>query len=101
MHKIKRDDMVKIMSGEDKGKTGKVVKVDTKKHQVIVEGCNLQTKHTKPSMANQNGGIITKEGAIDVSNVMLLVDGVATRVGFKIEGDKKVRVAKKTGNVID
>lgn len=101
MQKIKRDDMVKIISGKDKGKTGKVLKVDTKKNKVIVEGCNMQTKHTKPSMANQNGGIISKEGALDISNVMLFVDGKATRVGFKVEGDRKVRIAKKTGKVID
>ena len=58
-------------------------------------------KHTKPSMANQNGGIIEQEGPIDISNVMLLVDGKTTRVGFQMDGDKKVRVAKATGKVID
>ncbi len=101
MHKIKRDDMVQIISGKDKGKSGKVLKVDTKKNTVIVEGCNMQTKHAKPSMANQNGGIIEKEGALDISNVMLLVDGKPTRVGFRIENGKKVRVAKKTNKVIN
>ena len=98
---IKRDDMVKIISGKDKGKTGKVLKVDTKKNRVIVEGCNMITKHTKPSMANQNGGIVNTEGTIDISNVMLVVDGQATRVGFEVKDGKKVRVAKKTGKAID
>lgn len=101
MHKIKRDDMVKIISGKDKGKTGKVLKVDTKKNRVIVESCNMITKHTKPSMANQNGGIVNTEGTIDISNVMLVVDGQATRVGFEVKDGKKVRVAKKTGKAID
>ena len=93
--------MVKIISGKDKGKTGKVLKVDTKKNRVIVESCNMITKHTKPSMANQNGGIVNTEGTIDISNVMLVVDGQATRVGFEVKDGKKVRVAKKTGKAID
>ncbi|WP_373803348.1 50S ribosomal protein L24 [Bacteroides heparinolyticus] len=101
MQKIKKGDMVKIISGKDKDKTGKVLSVDTKKGTVRVEGCNMQTKHAKPSMKNQAGGIITQEGALDISNVMLYVNGVATRVGFKVENGKKVRVAKKTGKVID
>lgn len=101
MHKIKRDDMVKIISGKDRGKTGKVLKVDTKKNRVVVESCNMITKHTKPSMANQNGGIVNTEGTIDISNVMLVVDGKATRVGFEVKDGKKVRVAKKTGKAID
>jgi large subunit ribosomal protein L24 len=68
---------------------------------VIVEGVNMVKKHTKPSMANQAGGIIEQEGPIAISNVMLLVDGKTTRVGFKMEGEKKVRYAKSTGKVID
>ena len=101
MHKIKKDDMVKIIAGKDKDKTGKVLSVDTKKNEVVVEGCNMVTKHTKPSQTNQTGGIVHQEAAIDISNVMLLVDGKATRVGFQMDGDKKVRVAKSTGEVID
>ncbi len=101
MHKIKKGDMVKIISGKDRDKTGKVLSVDTKNGTVIVEGCNMQTKHAKPSMQNQAGGIITKEGTLDISNVMLFVDGATTRVGFKVVDGKKVRVAKKTGKVID
>ena len=101
MHKIKKDDLVKIIAGKDKDKTGKILSVNTKKNTVLVEGCNMVTKHSKPSAANQQGGIIHQEGPIDISNVMLVVDGKATRVGFQMDGDKKVRFAKKTGEVID
>lgn len=97
--KIKKGDMVKIIAGTDKGKEGKVVSV--KNGKVIVEGINTVTKHAKPSQANPQGGIITKEAAIDISNVMYSHKGKATRVGFKLDGDKKVRVAKSTGEVID
>ncbi len=100
MLKIKKDDMVRIITGKDKGREGKVISVDTKKHRILVEGCNMVTKHAKPSMADPQGGIIKKEAPIDISNVVLLVDGQPTKVGFKIEGGKKVRVAKKTGKVI-
>ena len=75
--------------------------VDVKNGKVIVEGVNMITKHAKPSQANPNGGIVQKEAAIDISNVMLVVDGKATRVGFEIKDGKKVRVAKATGKVID
>ncbi|MGI6079765.1 MAG: 50S ribosomal protein L24 [Candidatus Avilachnospira sp.] len=100
MRKIKKDDMVRIIAGKDKGKDGKVLSVDTKKNRVLVEGCNMVTKHQKPSAGNPQGGIIQKENPVHISNVMLLADGQPTRVGFKMEGDKKVRVAKKTGKVI-
>ena len=93
--------MVKVIAGKDKDKEGKVIAVDKKDGRVLVEGVNMLTKHTKPSMANQNGGIVHQEGYIDASNVMLLHNGKATRVGFKMDGDKKVRVAKATGKTID
>ena len=99
--KIKKGDMVKVIAGKDKDKEGKVIAVDKKDGRVLVEGVNMLTKHTKPSMANQNGGIVHQEGYIDASNVMLLQNGKATRVGFKMDGDKKVRFAKATGEVID
>ena len=99
--KIKKDDMVKVIAGKDKDKEGKVVAVNHKDNTVIVEGVNMVTKHTKPSAANQNGGIVKQEGPIDASNVMYLHKGTATRVGFKMDGDKKVRFAKSTGEVID
>ena len=99
MMKIKKGDTVKVIAGKDKDKEGKVLAV--KDGKVLVEGVNMVTKHTKPSAANQQGGIVNKEAPIDASNVMLVVKGKATGVGFKMEGDKKVRVAKATGEVID
>ena len=90
-----------MIAGKDKDKEGKVLAVDVKASKVLVEGVGMITKHSKPSAANQQGGIINKEAFIDVSNVMLLHKGKATRVGFKMDGDKKVRFAKATGEVID
>ena len=101
MQKIKKDDLVVVIAGKDKDKQGKVLSVDVKKNKVLVQGCNMVTKHTKPSAQNQQGGIVHQEGPVDISNVMLVVDGKATRVGFKVEDGKKVRVAKATGKVID
>lgn len=99
--KIKKGDLVKVIAGKDKDKEGKVISVNPKKGAVLVEGVNMITKHTKPSMANQQGGIVNKEAWIDASNVMVMHEGKATRVGFKVEDGKKVRVAKTTGKVID
>ena len=91
MLKIKKGDTVKVIAGKDNGKEGKVV----------VEGINMITKHAKASAANANGGIVQKEAPIDASNVMLVYNGKATRVGFDVKDGKKVRVAKATGEVID
>ncbi len=99
--KIKKGDSVKVITGKDKGKEGKVISVDAKNAKVTVEGVNMVTKHTKPSAANPNGGIIQKEAAIDISNGMYVHKGKTTRIGFKVENDKKVRFAKSTGDVID
>ena len=99
--KIKKGDTVKVIAGKDKDKEGKVISVDRKNGRVLEEGVNMLTKHTKPSAANQEGGIIHQEGPIDASNVMYVHKGKATRVGFKMDGDKKVRYAKSTGEVID
>ena len=99
--KIKKGDTVKVIAGKDNGKEGKVIAVDKKSGKVTVEKINMITKHTKPSAANQNGGIIQKEAPIDASNVMYVHKGKATRVGFKEENGKKVRFAKSTGEVID
>ena len=99
--KIKKGDMVKVIAGKDKDREGKVIAVNAKNNTLLVEGVNMITKHAKPSMANQQGGIVHQEGPINVSNVMLLHEGKATRVGFKMDGDKKVRFAKATGKVID
>ena len=100
MRRIRKDDIVQIITGKDSGKQGKVLSFDPTSNKVVVEGCNMVTKHQKPSQTNPQGGIIHKEAAIDASNVMLVVDGKPTRVGFKVEDGKKVRVAKKTGKVI-
>ena len=99
--KIKKGDTVKVIAGKDKDKEGKVISVDRKNGRVLVEGVNMLTKHTKPSASNQEGGIIHQEGPIDASNVMYVHKGKSTRVGFKMDGDKKVRYAKSTGEVID
>ena len=99
--KIKKGDLVKVIAGKDKDKEGKVIAVNAKNNTLLVEGVNMITKHAKPSMANQQGGIVHQEGPIHVSNVMLIHEGKATRVGFRMEGDKKVRFAKATGKVID
>jgi len=109
--KIKKGDTVKVIAGKDNGKEGKVLEViqnigdaskGEKNHtKVLVEGINMITKHAKPSMANQEGGIITKEAPIDISNVMLVHKGKAVKVGFEVKDGKKVRVNKKTREAID
>ena len=99
--RIKKGDTVRVIAGTDKGSEGKVIAVNHKKNTVLVEGVNMITKHTKPSPANQQGGIIRQEGPIDVSNGMYVSDGKVSRIGYKMDGDKKVRVAKATGKVID
>ena len=99
--KIKTGDTVKVIAGKDKDKEGKVLSVDKKTGRVVVEGVNMVTKHAKPSAANQQGGINNKEAPIDASNLIDVQNGKATRIGYKVEDGKKVRVAKKTGEVID
>ena len=99
--KIKKGDTVKVIAGKDKGTEAKVTSVDIKNGKVVVEGVNMVTKHAKPSAANQNGGIIQMEAPMDASNVMYVHKGKTTRVGFKMDGDKKVRFAKSTGDVLD
>ena len=102
MNRIKKDDIVKVIAGKDKGKDGKVLSVDIKNHKVLVEKVNIVSKHQKAGKvqgANESA-IIKKEAPIDISNVMLVVDGKVTKVGFKKDGDKKVRVAKKSGKII-
>ena len=97
--KIKKDDLVQVITGKDKGKTGKVLSVDVKNHKVLVEGVNKVYKHSKPSMANQQGGIIEKEAPIDISNVMYVHKGKPVRIGFQGEKKDKVRVAKVNGKL--
>ena len=97
--KIRKDDKVIVISGKDKGKTGKVIVADPKGMKVIVEGVNVATKHQKPRKQGQDGGIIKVETPIYASKVMLVCPkcGKATRVGHALNGDKKVRVCKKCG----
>ena len=97
--KIKKGDTVKVIVGKDKGREGKVTAV--KNGKVIIEGINKVTKHTKPSQANPQGGIVKQSAPIDMSNVMYVSKGKASRVGFKFQDGKKVRYAKATGEVID
>ena len=99
--KLKKGDLVKVITGKDKDKEGKILSVNTKNNTAVVEGINMVTKHAKPSAANQNGGIVQQESAIDLSNLMYVHKGKATRIGYTMQGDKKVRVAKSTGEVID
>ena len=99
--KIKIGDTVQVIAGKDKGKEGKVISINRKKDTVLVEGINMITKHTKPSMTNQQGGIVHQEGPIHISNVMYVHKGKPTRIGFKMDGDKKVRFAKSTGDIND
>lgn len=100
--RIKKDDTVIVIAGKDKGKKGKVLKAMPKDSRVIVEGINIQTKHQKQTRTAA-AEIKHQEGPIHVSNVMLYDEKAktGTRVGYKMDGDKKVRVAKKSGNVID
>ena len=99
--KIKNGDTVKVIAGKDCNTEGKVISVDAKNGKVVVEGVNMVTKHAKPSQANPNGGIVQKEAPIDISNIMYVHNGKATRLGYKVEDGKKVRIAKSTGEVID
>lgn len=98
--KIKTGDTVRVIAGDHKGEEGKIVKVFIDKNKAIVEGVNMISKHTKPSADNPQGGIVKREAPIHVSNLMLVENGVTVRVGFKTEGDKKVRFSKKTKEVI-
>ena len=107
--KIRQDDTVRVITGKDKGKTGRVLRVDPKKDKVYVEGANIIKRHTRPrslrdtQRAQELGGIVEKEGPIHVSNVMLIDpdSGEPTRVAVKREGGRRVRVAKKSGKEID
>jgi large subunit ribosomal protein L24 len=107
--KIRRDDMVKVISGKDRGKTGRVLSVDPKKQRVFVEGLNIQKRHERPrtvrdtQRAGEIGGVIEAPGPIHISNVMLLdpKSGEPTRVSIKRDGSRRVRVAKRSDSEID
>jgi len=99
--KIKKGDNVVVLTGKDKGRTGQVLKVLPAENRVVVQGINMVQRHTRPTQADPQGGIKHKEASLHLSNVAIVdANGKATRVGFKVEGDKKVRFAKSTGDVI-
>ena len=105
--KVKKDDMVKVIAGRDKGKAGRVLSVDREHGKVLVEGISMVKRHTRPNPQKQiKGGIAERESAIDVSNVMLVTSGgIATRVGYRMEGagaaTHRVRIAKKGGEILE
>ena len=99
--KIKKGDRVVVLTGKDKGKTGSVTKVWPKECRVLVEGLNMVQRHTRPTQLDPQGGIKHKEAPLHLSNVAIVdANGKPTRVGFRVDGDKKVRFAKSTGEVI-
>ena len=99
--KIKSGDTVVVLTGRDKGRTGKVLKVLPTENRVVVQGINMVQRHTRPTQADPQGGIKNKEASLHLSNVAIAdANGKATRVGFKVESDQKVRFAKTTGDVI-
>lgn len=100
--KIKKGDIVKVMSGNYRGKIGKVLKVVPDRNRAIVEGINFVKRHSRPTQANPQGGIIEREASIHISNLMLIVNNTPTRVSYtKLEDGKKVRVARKTGETVN
>jgi large subunit ribosomal protein L24 len=100
--KIKSGDVVKVIAGDHKGSEGKVLRVIRDKNKAIVEGVNMVSKHTKPSAKNPQGGIVKKEAPMHISNLSLIdpKTNSITKVGYKIEGDKKVRISKKSNQVL-
>ncbi|MBD3168252.1 MAG: 50S ribosomal protein L24 [candidate division Zixibacteria bacterium] len=102
--RIKKEDTVKVISGNDKGKTGKVLKVFPHENRVIVEGVNIIKRHTRPSQRNRKGGIISKEAPVHVSNVMFYEEkaGSTTKLGTRLLNDgRRVRISKKTGEILE
>ena len=101
--KIKKGDRVIVLAGKDRGRQGQVIKVLPKEDRLVVSGINMVKRHTRPTQADPQGGIKNKEAALHISNVAFVdpKSGEPTRVGFRIEDGKKVRVAKKSGEVID
>ena len=100
--KIKKGDTVQVITGNDAGKTGRVIKVFIDRDRIVVEGVNIIKKHARPTQDNPQGGIIEKEATIHISNIMMVAGGKPTRVGYKILKDgRKVKFAKTTGEVIN
>lgn len=99
--KLKKNDMVKVLTGKDKGKSGRILEIDPVKGRVLVEGLNMKKKTVRPRNQQEKGGIIEIEGFLHISNVaMISKNGKTTRLGYKFEGEKKVRIAKATGEAI-
>ena len=100
--KIKTGDIVRVIAGDHKGEEGKIVKIDREKNKAIVEGVNMVSKHTKPSAKSPQGGIVKKEAPIQISNLSLIDPKTkeTTRVGVRVDGDKKVRFSKKSNTVL-
>ncbi len=98
--KIKSGDTVKVIAGDHKGSEGKVLRILKENDRVVIEGVNMVSKHTKPSAANPQGGIVKQEAPLHISNVALVENGEAVRIGYKVEGDTKTRISKKTKNAI-
>lgn len=98
--KFKKGDQIKVIAGDSKGTTGIIKSVDTKKMRVIVEGVNLVKRHTKPSAAHPDGGILEKEAPIHISNIAMVDGNSTSRVGRRVEGDKIVRFLKKSNKTI-
>ncbi len=98
---VKKGDTVQVITGDDKGKQGRITEIDRAKNRVFIEGINLQTKHSKPSAQHPNGGIVKSEGSVHISNVALLSDGKPTRIGRREEKGKTVRYSKKTDKILD
>lgn len=100
---VKKDDTVIVITGKDKGKKGRVLEAYPRLNRVLVEGVNMVKKHARPSQDNPQGGILTQEAPIHASNVMLVCPktGLPTRIGYKVENGKKIRIAKRSGEAID
>lgn len=99
--KLKKGDLVRVITGEERGKEGKILMIDTKKYRAIVEGVNLITKSEKPNAKNTKGGLVKKEAPIHLSNLLLVEDGKTTRIGRRIENGKIVRYSKKSNKVLE
>ena len=99
--KIRKGDNVRVIAGAQKGNEGKVIKIVSGSNRVIVEGINVVKKHTKPNAQSPQGGIVEKEASIDISNISIVTsDGKTSRIGYRIEDDKKIRFSKKSNEII-
>jgi len=98
--KLKKGDLVKVISGNARGEEGKIISIDTKKHRALVEGVNMISKHTKPNAKSPQGGIVKQEGSIHISNLMFVEGGKTVRIGRSVQDGKIVRISKKSKEVI-